>query len=337
MGIPWSETEGLNATELAIVTPLLEQSLAETWENFAWPELTHTARRYQPTAGGEWYKHSGTGAWPQNSYVFHRDTNAVYWAVQDCPGSEVPGTSTKWHLLEPVDGNDVDSFDPEKSYNPGDMVSRPGFGTRLCVLANIGLPVPADSHWVTLPDWTGEFPYDPGIEAVGNAWTEEQMPMGSVLGVWDKDPLDPTATPLEYVTKPYGVRVAGDPGSAWFKWIEPVPQINGAPWDASVAYLDGDQFYHQSSSAYGTWYDVVDDMAAGADPVQDPGRAVPVLVPTRMAVFLIPRLAAAWLRYDGQVDKAGDQDRAAQLALDAAQLQVAQTQKQKGRMPVRAR
>jgi len=290
MGQPW---DNVDTETFDMLVSFLGHRIQTLWELAEWPELTRVEKRLVATP---WTY--GT-SYVQGDARFHHGTN-LWWQVIDvggANGTEEPGTSVKWAQLKRDYQADV--WDAAEEYAYGDQVLWP-FGD--LTYAYIGATpaagiLPTDlAYWAYLPSGLGDFPLA-DVRGV-------QETMGTVLRVTPDDPYayDIDGDALEHRVTPDGIRVQGDPGSAWFRYREPAPAISGAVWDSGTTYAEGVQTYFESARI-GHFYNALTSSAA-AQPDVTPAAWEQVLWPQKFETALALGVYADWLRLDGQEDKA---------------------------------
>lgn len=328
-----------DADTLARLTARLNEHLPKIWNAAAWPEVTHTEQWRM--FGAAWFT---AGISPvRGQVVIDPEANLPYLCLATpvaAPGVGlvVPPVSdtTKWLQLR-SNYSEFQEWSASGVFTAGTVVR---YQAQASGQWYVGLYVAAiaPSQGSTPPTPV------PGLAPSSSGWLRiDTLPLvftipagvGDILNVYPQDPREYRVDPLLYTLNDQGVRVAGNPGSAWFTYRDLCPYLFGAPWDEAANYVAGSQIYFVTGGV-GDFYEVLSDTVAGQSPVTDPLLFERVEIPRRFAVYLGAKVAADWLRWDGQSEKASDPEAAALLEWDRLFLQLRQ-QKQARPMNVRTR
>lgn len=290
MGQPY---DSIDTETFGMLVSFFGHRLVELWELAEWPDLVHLDRRLVAQA----WRYGDSYVVGEGRY--HGATDQ-YWQVIDpggVNGTEEPGISPKWQrILRDYNATD---WDPEETYTYGDQVFWP-FSQNTYAYINstdaAGVVPTETSHWRLLVKGAGDFPLEDVLEAAPT--------MGTVFRVSPDDPkaYDVEAEALEFTLTPDGVRVQGDPGSAWFRYRERAPRITGLPWDTATTYEAGEQVYRASGSS-AHFYTALTSSAAAAPEANDAAWER-IEWPEVFESALAMAIHADWLRMDGQHDKA---------------------------------
>lgn len=311
---------------VARFTARLSLHLPEIWNANAWTDITVTERR----AWQHWFK-AGT-EYGLGAAVVDYTTGRRWISLLDGNTLGLDDASAWWALQW---GITPDAYDATAASAVGDVLFWPETPPwwYVCRVAAAAGVLPSDTdHFARIGNRIpAEFFFDNTLEA-----DDAGGPMGDVLRVTVGDPgTDPDTCEYKFTLNTRGVRVAGDPGSAWFTYRLPVPELGGASvWTAGETYAIGAQVYYHAGGV-GDFYDVLDVTVAGESPASTPDKFSVVEIPKLFAVWLTAKVGADWLRWDGGTDKAGDQEQAAGLELDRLHLNLERKQCQVGRLPVR--
>lgn len=156
--------------------------------------------------------------------------------------------------------------------------------------------------------------------------------IGEVRRVTRRNPrMARTPGELPFSLNENGVQLEGEvPPSVWVDFRLPAEDFDGDDHDEDQSYEAGDRLY---ADALGDFFDVLTP-GSGLDPA-DPAVGRRVRFPAVLEPFVTRAAYADWLRSDGQTDKAGQEERAAERFLDREVDKVAGQQGQTQRYSVR--
>jgi len=289
MGQPWS---AIDSETFSMLSSFFGARLETLWEVAEWPELSRPERRLVvfPWVYGQAYN--------VGDVRYHHGTNQQHQVVDPAgvTGSEEPGTSPKW--VEIARDYEAAAFDIDTVYRYGDLAFWADGEQTYCYIGNSALAgvLPTNgSHWTLMVKGYGDFPL---VDVQGDL--DE---MGTVFKVTldDPDRYDTEAAPVVHRVTATGIRVQGDPGSAWFRYREPVPSIFGDQWDVGTAYEVGNQVYYEAAGV-GHFYNALSDNT-GAQPDTEAEDWEQVRWPKKFESAIALGLYADWLRLDGQTEK----------------------------------
>jgi len=306
------DTFAPDADTMARFTARLSEHLPSIWGRAAWPELVEVQRRRQVATAVSYQGH-----YPILSDVWHAESNRSYRAMVDgADGKQINDVGQWVHLRGEYPAS---RFDPTKTYVPGEVIYYNDPAILYYYNANVqAAPL---------------LPFDPSIAKV-QRWAEPDM--GDILRVTMADPrVHECPGDLPYELNGSGVRVGGDPGSAWFTFRRPCPLVQGRPFDSAVSYLPGDQMFWALGTR-GDYYDVLFETLPGQTPATQPEKFAVVPLPARFAQWLSAMVSADWLRWDRQQEKAMDREAAAQREMDRLLLNLGTDQRQTRQLAVRS-
>lgn len=290
MGQPWESDEGPDTHIFGMLRSLFDARLAKAWQLEDWPDLTRTELRQWEDF---WVDGTEYGA---NARVVGYADNRRYVSLVNANTAALDDTASWWPIdfdAEPAE------FDGAATYGEGDVVFYPADPTSWYVCRDDATPVGTlpsdDTYWSAVSaTMTREFQtaYDPDVP---NATL-----MGQVLSVHAANPTGTNRRDrLHHERNSNGVNVAGDPGTAWFRFKLPRPQINGRAYDASAAYAADAQVYFDTGGV-GDFYEAAEAVAAGQSPVTNPELWTLIEIPEFLAGYLALAMYADWLRMQGQ-------------------------------------
>ena len=243
MGQPWS---AVDTDTFDMIATSFGKHLQVLWETTQWPELMRVEKRLRmkPWQYGTVY--------PTSSTALHFPSNKCFVVIDPggALGADEPSISPKWLELKRDFG--AKDWKADQSYQYGDVVRWGRGKTYAYTGANALVGVAPDdaSRWLPI-DVLQDFPINDVMGQLDD--------LGSIMKVTPDDPLayDVQGDPLEHWLTPTGVRVQGDPGSAWFVYRAKVPAIIGGAWDAAATYAPGDQVYFEVNRV-GNFYTATD-------------------------------------------------------------------------------
>lgn len=290
MGQPW---ETVDQETFEMLSSLFGFRLGALWSLAEWPEICHTERRLiaEPWSYGSAYV-QGVGR-------YHHGTDAYYQVVDPAgvDGTEAPGESVKWVEIQ----RDYQAlpWDPDLVYSYGDLAFRTSDEVVVCYVNGTpaaGVTPTNSSHWFGMVKGEGDFPI---ADVFGN-----NPDMGTVFRVSldDPDSTNVEGPGVEHRVTEYGIRVAFDPASAWFRYREVTPDVGGGTWDTNTTYAAGEICYFEANRT-GHYYTALSS-TLGEQPSVSPDAWQQVIYPAAWESALAFGLHADWLRFDGLDEKA---------------------------------
>ena len=327
-----------DADTLARLTARLNEHLPAIWNAQTWDDVTRVAQWRLFNAA--WFTPQIIPA--QEQVVIDPDGNLAYLCLRTpvpSPGVGlvVPPLSdtTKWIQLRPR-YTEFQDWTASGIFTAGTVVryqqSSGGAWYEGYYVATRDVP-----QGITPPS-----PVPAPVTPVGGDWLRldnrslafaKPDGVGDIVNVHAQDPRVYVTDPLAYSLTSDGVLVAGYPASAWFTYRLLCPYLWGAPFDASAAYQVGDQVFYVAGAS-GDFYEVLGTTTPGQTPENAATLFAKVEIPQRFGRYLAAKVAADWLRWDGQVEKAGDQDNDANRELDRLHFNFTRQQRQARRLPV---
>jgi hypothetical protein len=303
-----------DADTLARFTARLNERLPAIWGAANWPDVVEVDKRRRVSQALTTY-----ATYEVLTDVWDADSNRSYRAMN--PTGSLGSTLTdpsKWVQLQAE--YQSSRFDVTKTHVAGEIVYY------------------ADPeilyYYINAHDVLPLLPFDPSFPYVQ---AREKYDMGSVLRVTRRDPrIHECPDDLPYDLNRDGVRVAGDPGSAWFTYRRVCPLIIGSPLDSTRGYAIGEQVFWVNG-LLGDYYNVVLEAALpGETPATHAYKFAKVELPARFAQWLSAVVSADWLRWDRMLEKALDREAAALRELDRLFLDLGRDQRQTGQLAVRS-
>jgi hypothetical protein len=301
IGQPFETSNGLDTDQFGLVRALFDLRLREFWNREDWPDLVRTELRRKCLNYFEGDESD------EGDRVLYREDNQVYEAIAYANGAVAPddaGASSYWIAL-PVRQEDAETWVTGTDYVPGNVVFYPtNRGLYVCKAATSSAAPTTTGFWHPLAA------YDPAFPSTETWHTQE---MGQVISAHAQQP-EPTnhRNVLQHDLESGGVRLEGDPGSAWFRYRLPAPQIFGLPLDTAATSAAGDQVYYLGTSG-GDFWNVLGATSAGETPASAPAKFSRVEIPAWLSSALARATYADWLRSNGKLAPA---DAAEAFALD---------------------
>lgn len=182
---------------------------------------------------------------------------------------------------------------------------------------------PTQKYYVATDSSTGQTPdslvswSECGAEFVRNVSLDQagQTPIGIILAVLDANPdLVRNARSVSWSKTAMGIVVLRDLPFVYVTFKQRCPVLKGEPFDATLAYPPGQQFYYSSPTCRGNFYDVLALTSPGDTPESVPGSFQLVPIPRIFGRYLKAQAAGEWLS-ENQNDNAEDQFTLAAAAL----------------------
>jgi hypothetical protein len=134
-----------------------------------------------------------------------------------------------------------------------------------------------------------------------------------VTEVWNANfRINPAAKRVRWEYDDRGVRIIDTliPGTVWLQLYLRCPRLSGDTWSATETYLAGRMLYFESTTQdfEGDYWLVLDTTAAGESPITAPEKFSRSEIPEFLAEFIVQGARIAYLKGEGQLEKALAED-----------------------------
>lgn len=170
-----------------------------------------------------------------------------------------------------------------------------------CIQANTGQAPTEAAYWtvVTRAD------FDPYISPEQTG----QTVMGTVLGVFDKDPRRyETLVELDWHPSSNGIQLTDNLTKGWVEFRLRAPDLKGDAWDASGDYAVGDQAYFSDYATPGNFYDCATVTTGGESPITTAAKWTKVQIPYIFGRHLSQAGLADYLTSDQQSERKAQEE-----------------------------
>ena len=314
----------LSREEAGLAKGFIGTRLKQIWEKWPWPDLMLVEeRKFRP----EWDA-AKTYAAAEEAYFtpgrkYFQSLRAAN--TNHAPQTGVPLVENSAWWAECAAGYSGEDYSAAVAYAVGAKVYYPTTGRYYQAHTAGTGNAPSDiTHWGVLT------PFNRYV-----AWEQPGFTkLGDVLEVFDRDPrVFDGALPLRWMESALGIEVLRNVATAWLQWRKLTPFLKGATYDATKAYVSGEQVYYSQTSGAGNvvadFYDCIADAPAGQAPTVTTYWAK-VEIPFVFGEWLIHAAAADLLSKDGKDDWSGDE---MNLATEMLLHELDKQERQKGQEP----
>jgi len=267
----------------------INRRLRFAWEQFWWPELMRTEKRYVRPL---WT----AGSYAPGAEIYHGATDAVYRALTGVVAAHVPGVSAYWAALSATyEAPDYDAS--REPYPVGSIVREPN-SDRLYQLHTAAFtdPPPDPGRWGEVMPLERYF-----------GWEEEgQTPLGEVKAVWRRNPqTNLGATKLSsFGLNANGVTITAPINYGWVEFRVRPPELDGGLFNTVTGYDRGEQVYFDED-----FYGCLEDAIPGQTPVTHPAKWSRLEIPYVFAEYLAQGAYSDMLgKPEGQAEKFGPEN-----------------------------